>query len=148
MRVHSALAASAAQALLVSNELIRVAILWAELWHESLEQSYRRYFYYEQQGVDAMLHSLAPLYRLLEQGAATDNERAFVAAHGADLQAQRALSILHKHGCLLKDASLSPVAPAVRLRMRTAKSLCVRDTKRSCRSRARHMECRLPPGKS
>jgi len=37
------------QALLVSNELNRVAILWGELWHESLEQSYRRYFYYEQQ---------------------------------------------------------------------------------------------------
>ena len=33
---------------------------------------------------------LAPLYQRLEQGAATANEQAFVAAHGADLQ--RALS--------------------------------------------------------
>jgi len=30
------------QALLVSNELIRVAILWPEQWHESLEQARRR----------------------------------------------------------------------------------------------------------
>ena len=27
------------QALLVSNELIRVAILWGEMWHEALEQA-------------------------------------------------------------------------------------------------------------
>jgi serine/threonine-protein kinase mTOR len=74
------------QALLVSNELIRVAILWGEMWHESLEQAYRRYFYYEHHGVDAMLSVLAPLYRLLEQGPATANERAFVAAHGDELQ--------------------------------------------------------------
>ena len=30
------------QALLVSTELIRVAILWGEMWHEALEQAYRR----------------------------------------------------------------------------------------------------------
>ena len=27
------------QALLVSNELIRCAILWGEMWHEALEQA-------------------------------------------------------------------------------------------------------------
>ena len=32
-----------------------------------LEQAYRRYFYYEHHGVDAMLSVLAPLYRLMEQ---------------------------------------------------------------------------------
>lgn len=74
------------QALLVSNELIRVAILWGEMWHEALEQAYRRYFYYEHHGVDAMLSVLAPLYRLIEHGPATANEKAFITAHGADLQ--------------------------------------------------------------
>ena len=52
------------QALLVSNELIRCAILWGEMWHEALEQAYRRYFYYEQHGIDAMLGVLPPLYRM------------------------------------------------------------------------------------
>ncbi len=32
------------QALLVSNELIRVAILWHEMWHEGLEEASRLYF--------------------------------------------------------------------------------------------------------
>ena len=39
----------------MSNELIRCAILWGEMWHEALEQAYRRYFYYEQHGIDSML---------------------------------------------------------------------------------------------
>ena len=33
-----------------------------------------------------MLSVLAPLYRLLEQGASTSSERAFSSAHGAELQ--------------------------------------------------------------
>ena len=37
-----------------------------------------------------MLHALAPLYRLLEQGADTDNEHAFAESYGADLVAARA----------------------------------------------------------
>ena len=51
------------QALLVSTELIRVAILWGEMWHEALEQAYRRYFFYEHQGVDAMLRCYSRLSR-------------------------------------------------------------------------------------
>ncbi|KAL3929327.1 MAG: hypothetical protein SGPRY_002008 [Prymnesium sp.] len=83
MRVHCD--ALVEQALLVSNELIRVAILWGEMWHEALEQAYRRYFYFEHQGVDEMLAVLSPLYRLLEEGAATASEHAFVSAYGSDL---------------------------------------------------------------
>ena len=32
------------QALLVSQELIRVAILWQEIWHEALEEASRQFF--------------------------------------------------------------------------------------------------------
>jgi FKBP12-rapamycin complex-associated protein len=32
------------QALLVSKELIRIAILWEEIWHEVLEEASRLYF--------------------------------------------------------------------------------------------------------
>ena len=38
----------------VSEELIRVAILWGEQWHGALEQAYRRYFFLEEHGVDLM----------------------------------------------------------------------------------------------
>lgn len=48
-------------------------------------QAYRRYFYFEHQGVDEMLAVLSPLYRLLEEGAATASEHAFVSAYGSDL---------------------------------------------------------------
>ena len=51
-----------------------MAILWGEMWHEALEQAYRRYFFYEHHGVDAMLAVLQPLAQKLE-GAATANER-------------------------------------------------------------------------
>lgn len=42
MRQHSPVLVE--QALLVSHELIRVAILWNELWHEGLEEASRLYF--------------------------------------------------------------------------------------------------------
>ena len=57
------------------------------MWHEALEQAYRRYFYYEPHGIEAMLGVLLPLYRMLEAGAVTANEQGFVAAYGAELQA-------------------------------------------------------------
>ena len=42
MREHSPVLVE--QALLVSNELIRIAILWHEMWHEGLEEASRLYF--------------------------------------------------------------------------------------------------------
>ena len=42
MREHSAILVD--QAALVSSELIRVAILWHEMWHEGLEEASRLYF--------------------------------------------------------------------------------------------------------
>lgn len=75
------------QALLVSTELIRVAILWGETWHECLEQAYRRYFLSEEPSVDAMLDVLLPLEQRLTAGATTANEHAFIAAYGAELGA-------------------------------------------------------------
>jgi FKBP12-rapamycin complex-associated protein len=75
------------QALLVSTELIRVSILWGEMWHETLEQAYRRYFFTEHRSVDVMIATIEPLHDRLEQGATTANEQAFVGAYGAELGA-------------------------------------------------------------
>lgn len=45
----------------VSGELIRVAILWHEMWHEALEEASRQYF--GDRNVDAMLATLMPLHQ-------------------------------------------------------------------------------------
>ena len=53
------------QAILVSTELIRVAILWHEQWHEGLEEASR--FYYTEKNPEAMIQTLEPLHELLEK---------------------------------------------------------------------------------
>ena len=48
----------------MSAELIRVAILWHELWHEGLEEASRLYF--TEKNPEAMIAVLEPLHDLLE----------------------------------------------------------------------------------
>lgn len=47
----------------VSRELIRVAILWHEMWHEALEEASRLYF--GESNVEGMLATLLPLHELM-----------------------------------------------------------------------------------
>lgn len=82
MRVHSATLVD--QALMVSQELIRVAILWHEMWHEGLEEASRLYF--GDRNVEAMFATLEPLHQMLERGPETMREESFVQAFGRDLQ--------------------------------------------------------------
>jgi FKBP12-rapamycin complex-associated protein len=63
------------QAQLVSKELIRVAILWHEMWHEALEEASRLYF--GERNVEGMLNVLEPLHAVLEEGPTTLKEVAF-----------------------------------------------------------------------
>lgn len=80
---HSALLVEQAQ--LVSKELIRVAILWHETWHEALEEASRLYF--GEHNVEGMLHVLLPLHKLLEkEGPTTAQEIHFVQNYGRELQ--------------------------------------------------------------
>ncbi|XP_065870624.1 serine/threonine-protein kinase TOR isoform X2 [Euphorbia lathyris] len=75
------------QAQLVSKELIRVAILWHELWHEGLEEASRLYF--GERNIEGMLNVLEPLHEMLEEGAMRENttikERAFIEAYRHEL---------------------------------------------------------------
>jgi len=71
------------EALLVSSELIRVAILWLELWHEGLEDASR--LYYGEGNVSGMLDVLVPLHAQLEKGASTRREQDFLKSFGRDL---------------------------------------------------------------
>lgn len=73
-----------AQALLVSEELIRVAILWHELWHEGLEEASRLYF--GEKNVKGMFAILEPLHAMVARGAQSLKEMSFQQAFGRDLQ--------------------------------------------------------------
>ena len=70
-------------ALMVSSELIRVAILWLELWHEGLEDASRLYF--GEGNVSGMLDVLLPLHETLERGPSTKREQDFHRNFGEDL---------------------------------------------------------------
>lgn len=73
------------QATLVSNELIRIAILWHELWHEALEEASRLYF--GESNVEGMLSTLLPLHEMMDsKGACTLKEIAFEQAYGRELK--------------------------------------------------------------
>ena len=82
MRSHSANLVE--QALLVSQELIRVAILWHEMWHEGLEEASR--LYYGDHDIEGMFAVLEPLHQMLERGPETLREISFNQAFGRDLQ--------------------------------------------------------------
>ncbi|XP_047947439.1 serine/threonine-protein kinase TOR-like isoform X2 [Salvia hispanica] len=85
VRQHSGILVDEAQ--LVSTELIRVAILWHEMWHEGLEEASRLYF--GEHNIEGMLNVLEPLHRMLEEGAARNNstikEKAFIQAYRHEL---------------------------------------------------------------
>ncbi|CAM9593323.1 unnamed protein product, partial [Ectocarpus sp. 12 AP-2014] len=72
------------EALLVSTELIRVAILWHEQWHEGLEEASR--LYHGDHNIPAMLKFVEPLHKELEKGASTAKEDSFQQkAYGKEL---------------------------------------------------------------
>ena len=76
------------EALLVSSELIRVAILWLETWHEGLEDASRLWF--GEQNVSGMLELLLPLHEKLERGAETKRETDFLQSFGEELASAHA----------------------------------------------------------
>jgi len=81
MRAHSPRLVE--QAEIVSRELIRVAVLWHELWHEALEEASRLYF--GDKNIQGMFDVLEPLHELLEKGPKTLREISFAQAFGRDL---------------------------------------------------------------
>lgn len=105
VRQHSSALVDEAQ--LVSKELIRVAILWHEMWHEALEEASRLYF--GEHNIEGMLKVLEPLHEMLEEGAmrinTTINEKTFIQAYRQDLlQAYECCMRYRRTG---KDAELT-----------------------------------------
>ncbi len=72
-------------ALLVSDELVNVAILLHEHCHESLEEASRRYF--KLGDVHGMLSVLLPMHSLLQSGAKTEGGHGFLDRYGEHLEA-------------------------------------------------------------
>ncbi|KAJ6692351.1 ATAXIA TELANGIECTASIA MUTATED ATM -RELATED [Salix purpurea] len=107
VRQHSGVLVDQAQ--LVSTELVRVAILWHEKWHEGLEEASRLYF--GEQNIEGMLKALEPLHKMLEEGAMKENitikERAFIEAYRHELL--EAWECCMKYKRTLKEAELTQV---------------------------------------
>jgi FKBP12-rapamycin complex-associated protein len=82
LRQHSGQLVS--QTMVVADELIRIAILWMEAWHEALEDASKQYF--GNGNVVGMLDVLNPLHEQLERGPTTLHEAAFVQAYEHDLK--------------------------------------------------------------
>ncbi|KAK4438010.1 Serine/threonine-protein kinase TOR [Sesamum alatum] len=105
VRQHSGVLVDEAQ--LVSTELIRVAILWHEMWHEALEEASRLYF--GEHNIEGMLNVLEPLHEMLEEGAMRNNttikEKAFIQAYRHELL--EAYECCMKYRRTGKDAELT-----------------------------------------
>ncbi|XP_061978017.1 serine/threonine-protein kinase TOR isoform X2 [Populus nigra] len=105
VRKHSGVLVDQAQ--LVSTELIRVAILWHEMWHEGLEEASRLYF--GEHNIEGMLKVLEPLHKMLEEGAVKENitikERAFIEAYQHELL--EAWDCCMKYKRTVKEAELT-----------------------------------------
>lgn len=71
------------QAQLVSEELIRVAILWHEEWHAALEEASKLHF--TEKNTKAMIETLLPLHEKVARGGSTAHELTFVQSYGRDL---------------------------------------------------------------
>ncbi|XP_014771975.1 serine/threonine-protein kinase mTOR isoform X1 [Octopus bimaculoides] len=89
------------QAVLVSEELIRVAILWHELWHEGLEEASRLYF--GEKNIKGMFETLEPLHRMMDRGPQTMKEISFSQAYGRDLLEAQEWCKIYQRSALLKD---------------------------------------------
>ncbi|KAL0577906.1 phosphatidylinositol kinase-related protein kinase tor1, partial [Marasmius crinis-equi] len=85
MRDHSM--AIVEQALVVSHEIIRIAILWHEQWHEGLEEASRLYF--TEKNPEGMIAVLEPLHAKLEEGPQTARETSFAQVFGRELAEAR-----------------------------------------------------------
>lgn len=84
------------QSVLVSQELIRIAILWDEEWYATLEDASRLYF--SEGNIQKMLDLLLPLHEKLMDGPQTNHERAFLESYGNELK--------EAHRCLVEYVAL------------------------------------------
>ncbi|PAA73865.1 hypothetical protein BOX15_Mlig009522g5 [Macrostomum lignano] len=83
MESHSARLVS--EGFMLNEELIRLAITWAEMWYESIEEASRAFFG-ETKDIRLMLQILQPLHELMTKPPETLQETAFHQEYARELQ--------------------------------------------------------------
>ncbi|CAI4230041.1 unnamed protein product [Auanema sp. JU1783] len=71
------------EARLVSEELVRCAILWHEQWHDALDDASRLYF--QEKDFKSMMEILRPMHDMIDLGPTTLKEQSFNQTYYADL---------------------------------------------------------------
>ena len=89
------------QADLVSHELVRIAVLWHEQWHEGLEEASRLYF--GDANIQGMFATLEPLHVMLDKGPETLREISFIQSFGRELQEARDWCQTYKNSTEIGD---------------------------------------------
>ncbi|KAG0243175.1 armadillo-type protein [Mortierella sp. GBAus27b] len=84
MKLHSPVLVD--QAAMVSQELLRVAILWHEMWEEGLEEALTLNAQGGRNNIDAILAVLEPLHKMILKKPETMHEASFAKAFGRDLK--------------------------------------------------------------
>lgn len=90
------------QALLVSGELVRVAILWHELWTEAIETAIACMFG-KSKNLEGVFAAIQPIHAIMEQGPHTIREIAFQQAYGKELREASMLLARYKRMQSKKD---------------------------------------------
>lgn len=70
--------------LLVGDELIRISVLWEEIWHEGLGEASKAYF--DDKNIPAMFEILRELHNIIEIKNPTPHEEQFVKTNARDYQ--------------------------------------------------------------
>ncbi|KJH39828.1 rapamycin binding domain protein [Dictyocaulus viviparus] len=60
---------------MVSEELVRCAILWHEQWHDALDEASGQYF--QEKNTTTVMETLEPLHKMIEKGPTTLKEQSF-----------------------------------------------------------------------
>ncbi|KAF9116461.1 phosphatidylinositol kinase- protein kinase tor1 [Mortierella sp. AM989] len=84
MRLHSPILVD--QASLVSQELLRVAILWHEMWEDGLEEALTLNAQGGRNNIDTILDVLEPLHQMILKHPETHHETSFAKAFGRELE--------------------------------------------------------------
>lgn len=124
MRQHSATLIE--QSVLVSQELIRIAILWDEEWYSTLEDSSRLYF--GDGNVQGMLDMLLPLHEKIALGPKTNSDTIFLQTYGNELNQafhylQQYQLIMRTNNRLIPTSGAQPNARAPGVPMSTEETV-------------------------
>ncbi|KGG50405.1 phosphatidylinositol 3-kinase Tor2, partial [Mitosporidium daphniae] len=93
------------QTLLICNELVRVAVLWSELWSDGLEEASR--LYHAQKDISGSIRILDYLHQVIQQEPKTKDEANFIEQYGSVLKKAREYILTYLHSKNSEDLVLA-----------------------------------------